>query len=241
MKKIVMLLLAGVLSVGAFVTPVCAKTTSKAVNVSKMQKSIGECTVSGKNVYYVKTTYKKDVATTTLYKCTLKGTKSVQVKKLSGNYTVGAVYNKKIYVSKGNEMDGYKTYAITNLGKGKMQLVKKNLKIYTGKGRYLVGISSEPTDVGPKQLCVYDAKVNKKQSLGEGYCPTIIGNKVYYASWNSKQNYYELAYKVLGTTNKVIVAKFPKAPVVVVNTISKNQATYYIDSNNTVKTKILRY
>ena len=241
MKKFITVLLVAILSVGAMVVPSSAKTTSKVVNVSALKKIEGACVEYGKEIYYVKTVDKKNSTTTTLYKCTKKGTNVTKLQSFSGSYTIGAIYNKKIYVSTGNETKGYKTFAISKLGKGKKTLVKTNLKVYSGSGKYMVGISSEPTDIGPKQLCVYNAQTNKKQSLGQGYSPVIVGKKVYYAVWDKQQKRYVVAHNVLGSTKRTVDARFPKSSNIYVKSVNEKRAVYYVQVKDTVKTKVLKY
>lgn len=241
MKKIIALLLVGILAIGSISVPAQAKTTSKRVNVSAMKKNRGTCIVSGKDVYYVKNTYKNETETTTLYKCNLKGENSVKIRTLSGYYTLGAVYNNKIYISKGDGTGGYNTYSIGKLGKGKLVLVKKDLIIYVGKGKYMIGAYYDPTDVSPSKLCLYNAKTNKRQDIGKGYCPVIVGKRVYYAVWDKKQKRFVVAYNVLGSKTKHVVAKFPKTYSVYVESLTTKQAIYYIEDNGNVTKYKLKY
>lgn len=241
MKKIITLVLVAILTIGTIGVPVQAKTTSKVVNVSAMKKMRGTCATYGKEVYYIKTTDKKDCGITTLYKCTLEGNNSVKIRSFYGYYTLGAVYNNKIYVSKGSETDGYNTYTISKLGKGKISLVKRELKVYAGKGKYMIGTSRESSDISPSELCTYNAKTKKKQILGQGYSPVIIGSKMYYAIWDKKQKRFVVAYNIVGSKKKHVVAKFPKTSNVYVESLNRKQATYYIDSDGTVTKYTLKY
>ena len=123
---------------------------------------------------------------------------------------MGASYDGKLYVCTGNEMDGFQTYTSDNMGKGDLVLEKKNLNIYSSKNRYMIGTTMEPTDVGPRKLCIYDAKTKKTENLGFGYCPKIIGNNVYYAHLNEKNGRYDLRYRILGTKTTKVVGELPK-------------------------------
>ena len=243
MKKIVTLLVAALMVIGSvggngnvFISQ------AKTVDVSTLKKE-GSCITSGKTAYYVESKAEKTV----LYKCDLSGNNSKKVNTYAKNVRISAIYNKKLYFTTGSETDGYKTYVSGNYGKGKLKLEKKDLKIYSYKGKYMVGVSYESPDVSPAMLCVYNAKTKKKQELGEGYSPKIYGNKVFYVSLNKKTNGFVVASSKLGSTKKTTLATFPKSVkyYVHVDSLTNHKVKYsyekITDNGTKMFTKTLKY
>lgn len=168
----------------------------------------GKCLATTKKIYYITYTYSGGNDYSTLYECNMNGKKKAKITKVKDSIELGAIYNNKFYVSAGSESEGYTTYRITK--KGTLKLEKKNLRIYNGSGRYMVGSTAEPTDVSPAPLCIYDAKAKKKVKLGDGMAPRIINKKVYYASYNYKTESYDIKSCTLKGKEQKIITSLPK-------------------------------
>lgn len=147
---------------------------------------------TGKLIYYVDcsvSTQGKEKST--VYSCDMNGKSKKKVFTIKKSITLDTIHNTTLYVSQGSEWSGYVTYSYSLKGKAKLKKVIKELRLFNEqKGQYILGAEWMPTDVSSYGICIYDAKKNKKISLGAGLAACFIDNKVYYASYDEKANCY---------------------------------------------------
>lgn len=168
----------------------------------------GKCLATTKKIYYITYTQSGNDTYSTLYQCNMKGKKKEKIAKVKKSLELGAMYNQKFYVSTGNETAGYTTYTIKK--DGTLKLEKKELRIYRGSKQYMVGSVSEPTDVSPSLLCIYNAKTKKKTEIGFGVAPQIVKKKVYYASYDYKNECYDIKSCALNGKKQKKITTMPK-------------------------------
>ena len=160
---------------------------------------------TGNMIYYVNETKGKEEST--IYSCKMNGKSKKKILTVKKYISLSTIYKNKLYVSEGSESDGYVTYSLSLKDKAKLKKVKKELRLFNErKGQYILGAEWMPTDVSAYGICIYDAKNNKKISLGAGLAACFIDKKVYYASYDDKVNCYYIKRCNLNGSKKEVLA-----------------------------------
>lgn len=213
------------------------RSKSKSKNFKTIVESnLRQYLSTGKFIYYINETTGKEK--TTVYRCRMNGKSKKKILTVKKDISLSTIYKNKLYVYQGGEAAGYVTYSISLKGKARLKKVKKQLCLFNErKGQYILGAEWEPTDVSAYGVCIYDAKKNKKISLGPGTAACFIGKKVYYASYDSKEHCYYIKRCNLNGSNKEVLATVDNTIWYVTN-VTKTYYEGYSSPNGLTTDKI---
>ena len=217
-----------------------SKSKSKNFKTTVNSKS-GFYLSTGKIICWVEYVENKNKETSTIYSCKMDGTAKKKLLTTNKGLRLSTIYQNKLYLAEGCGLGEYVTHTISLKGKAKLKLEKKELILYNNRyGQYILGAEWEPTDVSCYGLCIYNAKTKKKISLGAGSAARFIGKKIYYASYDGKNNCFYIKRCNPDGSKKEVLATLDDT-IYYVTKVTKTYCEGYSTTSDDLKIVRIKY